>query len=88
MEERAAVLCTGAAARSCFVPSAYWDAGALLLGARVGLQVLDIVGRSLGLRCRMDQHGRVVVQDLHPALEVGRAVVEGGVRDAAHAAEM
>jgi len=53
------------------------------LRAHLGWQVLDVLRRFLGLRCRMDQQSRIVAQDLHPALEVGRAVGDGGVVDAA-----
>ena len=53
-----------------------------------GLEVLDVIGRALRLRCRLHEHHRVVAQDRHPALEVGRAVVEGGVGDAADTAEV
>ena len=73
----------GCAARPFFVLAADWDAGALLLGARVGVEVLDVIGRALCLRGRLDEERGVVAQDLHPALEVGRAVGNRGVRDVA-----
>src|SRR5262245_3493358 len=77
----------GVAARPCWVWSAVGDAGALLQGARRGVEVLDIVGGALGLRGRVDQQGRVMAQHAQPALEIGRTVLEGGVGNAAHAAE-
>jgi hypothetical protein len=73
----------GVAARPFCLLSADWDAGALFRGARGGVEVLDVIGRTLRLGCRLHQHGRVVTQDVHPALEVRRAVVEGGVGNAA-----
>ena len=51
-------------------------------------QVLDVIGRFLGLRGCLHQHRGLVAQDLHPAREVGGAVGEGDVRDTAHAAEV
>ena len=62
-EGRAALLFRVLAARSCWVFCQGWDTGALLLGARIGLQVLDVICRFLGLRCRMDEQGRLVAQD-------------------------
>ena len=59
-----------------------------VLRHHVGWQVLDVIRGFLGLPGRLHQHGGVVAEDLHPALEVGRAVLKGDVRDAAHAAEM
>src|SRR6266446_439948 len=63
----------------------------LLRGAlrtHVGWQVLEVIGGFLCLRCRLHQHGGLITEDLYPAREVGRAVVEGDVGDAAHAAEI
>ena len=37
--------------------------GAPLLGARVGVEVLDVIGRLLRLGGRVHQHRRVVAQD-------------------------
>ena len=63
---------------------AAWHAVAVLVdGPRVRVEVLDIIGRTLCLGGRVHQHGRIVAQDLHPALEVAHAVVEGGVGNAA-----
>ena len=39
-----------------------------VLGARVGVEVLDIIGCLLGLGGRLHEQGRVVAQGLHPAL--------------------
>jgi hypothetical protein len=61
---------------------------ALADGPRAGGEVLDIIRGALRLGGRVHEHGRVMAQDLHPALEIGRAVGEGGVGNAAHAAEM
>src|SRR5262245_15309245 len=61
---------------------------ALADGTCLGGEVLDIISGLLRLGGRVHQHGRVVAQDLHPALEVGRAIGEGRVRNAAHAAEI
>jgi hypothetical protein len=61
---------------------------ALLLVVCMGVEVLDVIGRTLRLGCRLHQERRVVAQDLHPALEVGRAGVEGRVGDAAHATQV
>jgi hypothetical protein len=44
---------------------------------------VGIIRGLLRLGGRVHQHGRVMAQDLHPALEVGGIVGEGGVRDAA-----
>ena len=57
-------------------------------GTRVGVEVLDILRGLLRLGGRVDQQGRVMAQDRHPALEIGRTVLEGGVGNAAHAAEI
>jgi len=59
-----------------------------VLGARVGLYVLDVVRGSLSLRCCMDEERGVVAQDRHPALEVRSAVGDRDVRHPAHAAEV
>ena len=64
------------------------DMNAHALGARIGVEVLDVVRGSLRLRCRLHEECRVVVQGRHPALEVGRAVGEGHVGDAAHATQV
>jgi hypothetical protein len=61
---------------------------ALLLGPSLRLNVLEVIGRFLRLRCRLHEECRVVVQGRHPALEVGRAVGEGHVGDAAHATQV
>src|SRR5215470_1952912 len=60
---------------------------ALLLGVRSGVEVLDVIGRPLRLGSGVHQQGRVMAQHAHPALEIGRTVREGGVGNAAHAAE-
>src|SRR5262249_46219804 len=62
------------------------DAGALLLGARVCVDVLDVVCGSLGLRGRLHQQRGILAQDRHPALEVRRAVGDRRVRHPTHAA--
>src|SRR5262249_61700765 len=59
-----------------------------VLGVHGGVEVLDIVRRALRLRSGLHQHGRVMAQDLHPALEIGRAVGEGEVGHAAHATDI
>ena len=68
--------------------SAWYTVVVLVDGPRVRVEVLDIISGLLRLRGCVHQHGRIVAQDLHPALEVGRAVGEGGVGNVAHAAEM
>jgi hypothetical protein len=73
----------GVAARPCGVWSAVEDAGALLQGARSGVEVLDIVGGALRLGGCVHQQGRVMAQHAHPALEIGRTVLEGGIGNAA-----
>ena len=64
------------------------DAGALLLGTRVCVNVLDVVCGSLGLRGRLHQQRGIMAQDRHPALEVRRAVGDRRVRHPTHAAEV
>src|SRR5262249_57842564 len=57
-------------------------------GVRSGVEVLDVVGGALRLGCCLHEQGRIVVQHPHPALEIGRTVLDGGVSNAAHAAEV
>src|SRR5262249_55830871 len=61
---------------------------ALLLGVRGGVEVWEVVGGALRLGGGVHQQGHVVAQHPHPALEIGRAVLEGGVGNAAHATEV
>ena len=58
------------------------------LRAHRGVEILDVICRTLRLRGRVYQQGRVMAQHAHPALEIGRTVLEGGVGHAAHAAEV
>ena len=78
----------GVAVRPCGVWSAVGEAGALQRGVRGGGEVLDVVGGALRLGGCVHQQGRVMAQHAHPALEIGRTVLEGGVGNAAHAAEI
>ena len=57
-------------------------------GTCVGVEVLDIIRGLLRLGGRVHQQGRVVAQDLHPALEIGRTGIDRGLGNAAHAAKI
>ena len=57
-------------------------------GTRVGVEVLDILRGLLRLGSRVHQQGRLVAQDLQPALEIGCTGIDRGVGNTAHAAEI